>query len=576
MGNRSMHRKILLFGWLSLLVMEAYFLIHIVRELHWPGPVQDFWGSILFIEKSLSSGNWFDADLWGSQNNHRLVLPRLAFLVDYRFFHGTNHFLTGLSIYLLIIEGLIFYLLIEKKESAEENWIIYFSVLSVLLLPSISYNFLNTFNIQWIQCAFLALSACVAYSYGLASGRNIWLCTGIFLAMLCCFTTFSLTAIWPALFFLLWISAANKNQWVVLGLVSAIFSIIFIFILPINEDFGTGSQYKIPPLIDIVEGKEKIWKTIFFLPIGLLSYLVGYLSFPLPERWQLMSYLVTTISLIWFFVSLFFYRSNKINWKNSSLLAVIFFVVCLGITTGIGRGFMGELSYGIRFYPIVLLYWAAFFSCFFIKILSMGSKKTFFVTNLIGLVILLVVGILDAIKINKRLAEEHNRYGRMQMAYITDNLHPNALYENLVPEWRATSYPGILAAIPHLKNNQWGIFHDNIGRFLLSNASLSKDGMEGCVNIGLQEKPRNNDEDIRNITFRHDNVDMSITYPYLLIYSDEKIIGAAFRQRHALFEKINKSIWIGMSSMPKSASENYVVVALDQQNKPCLAKIRLD
>src|SRR5690606_31014354 len=110
--------------------------------------------SISFVEKMLSSGNWLGTDLWIAQNNHRLVLPRLAFLVDYKYFHGSNYFLTGLSCLLLTLEALIFYALFSVKKSEAQNWLIYLPVAAIILLPTIGYNFLNTFNIQWIQCAF--------------------------------------------------------------------------------------------------------------------------------------------------------------------------------------------------------------------------------------------------------------------------------------------------------------------------------------------------------------------------------------------------------------------------------------
>jgi len=570
-----MPKKILLLGWLTLLALEIGFLIHVISELHWFGPVQDFWGSIPFIEKTLTSASWFSNDLWVAQNNHRLVLPRLAFLMDYRFFYGSNYFLTGFSLLLLALEALVLYFLVSEKKYKGKKWLIYIPILAVLLLPGVSYNLLNTFNIQWIQCAFFALSACVAYSYGLASGRNFWVGTGIFLAILCCFTTFSLTAIWPALFLLLWLNVANKKQWLILGSVFFIFSVIFVFLLPIDKTFGAGSEYFVPPLLESIFSSSQFWQIIPFIAKGLLHYLIKYLSFPAGENWQTMSFLMTIFSLVWLVIALSRHQRSEKNWQASSMLALMLFVVCLGITTAFGRALMGELSYGIRFYPIALLYWAACLLHIMTCLLSTNKNNSFFVTNILCLVILAGLGVFDAKKISERLAEEHNRYGRMQMAYIAGNLHPNALYENLVPEWRVTSYPGILAAVPSLKSHQWGIFNTDIGRFVLEHPSLPEENMETCISLSGQEKPRNNDTDIRNIIFRHPDTDMSVAYPYLVVYSNKKITGAAFRQRYDSFEKKNKSVWIGMSSIPAYGND-YAVIALNRENKPCRAKINMD
>lgn len=569
-----MPKKILLLGWLTLLSFELFFLIHTISYLHWLGPVQDFWGSISFVEKMLSSGNWLGTDLWIAQNNHRLVLPRLAFLVDYKYFHGSNYFLTGLSCLLLTLEALIFYALFSVKKSEAQNWLIYLPVAAIILLPTIGYNFLNTFNIQWIQCAFFALSACAAYSYGLASGRNIWMYFGILFALLCSFTTFSLTAIWPALLLLCWLHDGNRKKTLTIGMIWFIFSILFVFILPVDRSLGAGSEYRLPPLITIIAASDDAWLTFFTIVKGLLYYLIEYLSLAISEDWQPLSYLTTIFSLVWLAISLFFRPSYIKTWQAKSLVAVMFFVICLGITTGLGRAFMGELSYGIRFYPVMLLYWAAFLLHLLSSSFWADKNNGFMAANVLCLAILISLGFIDAKKTSERLAEEYNRFGRMQMAYLTDNLHPNALYENLVPEWRATSYPGILAAIPYLKNHQWGIFHSDIGKFVLANPSQPEQMLTSCMNFALQEKPRNNDESIRNITFRHHDVNLSDERPYLLIYSHEGLVGAAFQQRYGLFAKKNKrSVWIGMSSQPESGAESYTVIALDQENKPCLVEI---
>lgn len=563
-----MPKKILLPGWLTLLVLEIVFLAYVISQLQWPGPVQDFWGSIPFIEKMLSSGNWFGADLWVAQNNHRLALPRLAFLVDYRFFHGSNYFLASLSLVLLALEAFIFYLLVPQNKTAGKSWLVYFPALGILLLPVISYNLLNTFNIQWIQCACLALLSCAAYSYGLASGRSLWMATGILLAILCCFTTFSLTAIWPAFFLLLWLHAADKKQWLILGSIFFAFIIIFIFLLPVDKTLGTGSQYYLPALFKNIFSSGQSWQIIPVMANGLLYYLVKYLSFSVDESGQLVSYLLTVFSLLWLAISLYRQQRGPENWQTSSLLAVMFFVVCLGVTTGLGRAFVGELSYGIRFSPVVLLYWAACFLHVMICLQSMDKKNNFFMANAACLFLLSGFGVWDAKQTSERLAEEHNRYGRMQMAYITGNLHANALYENLVPEWRATSYPGILLAIPYLKDHQWGIFHTVMGKLALEQ-SFPKGSVAACMSIIAQEKPRNNDPHIRNITFRNADPDLSARYPYLLVYFQEKIVGAAFQRRDALFAQKNQSVWIGISSMPKQETDDYVVTALSDKNELC-------
>ena len=57
-----------------------------------PVPYGDLWGLLAFVERGLL-GYFGIADLWAQWNEHRLFLARIQFLVDYRFFDGTNVYL---------------------------------------------------------------------------------------------------------------------------------------------------------------------------------------------------------------------------------------------------------------------------------------------------------------------------------------------------------------------------------------------------------------------------------------------------------------------------------------------------
>lgn len=57
-----------------------------------PVPFADFWTQFDFIERALR-GDVGIADLWAQHNEHRILVARLQFLVDYGLFGGTNVFL---------------------------------------------------------------------------------------------------------------------------------------------------------------------------------------------------------------------------------------------------------------------------------------------------------------------------------------------------------------------------------------------------------------------------------------------------------------------------------------------------
>ena len=57
-----------------------------------PVPFADFWDQFPFIERGLRGDLGID-DLWAQWNEHRILVARVQFLLDYRLFDGTNAFL---------------------------------------------------------------------------------------------------------------------------------------------------------------------------------------------------------------------------------------------------------------------------------------------------------------------------------------------------------------------------------------------------------------------------------------------------------------------------------------------------
>src|SRR5262245_23310490 len=66
--------------------------IRVVVDGYSPVPFSDLWAMFPFIERGVH-GDFGISDLWAQHNEHRMALARLQFLVDYRFFDGTNIFL---------------------------------------------------------------------------------------------------------------------------------------------------------------------------------------------------------------------------------------------------------------------------------------------------------------------------------------------------------------------------------------------------------------------------------------------------------------------------------------------------
>lgn len=84
----------LAFGVLYAIVLAVGFVLGawVMVAGYSPVPFADFWGQFPFIERGVK-GDFGIADLWAQWNEHRIVVARIQFLLDYRFFGGTNVFL---------------------------------------------------------------------------------------------------------------------------------------------------------------------------------------------------------------------------------------------------------------------------------------------------------------------------------------------------------------------------------------------------------------------------------------------------------------------------------------------------
>lgn len=536
---------ILFTGFSLLVVFNILSIILLLHETHWVGPVQDFWGSIPFIEKTFDSGAWFGRDLWIAQNNHRLVLPRLAFLIDYQYFNGSNYFLTALGIVLVFTQALILLVILAPISlPGIKKALLILIALSIITLPVIAYNLVHTFNSQWIQCATLALISCSLFARGLESGSHSFLIAGLVAAILCQFTTFTLTAIWPALFYLLWHYQATCSRWLAILAVAGIFGFSFLFMLPTEN--VPGGRYEIVSLISQLNLSQG-----FLVVTTIAAYITNYLSIPSSTAGNTFSQTLTVISFAWLVIQCLKPAVNIRNHAISSLMSVMIFCICLAITTAIGRAYMGDIGSGPRFGPIVLLYWMAFIIHLLLCALLSSHNNGFRVISLISLCVLGLAGIGQAMAIGKRLSEDHNRFSLSQMAQLVNNLERNALYENMVPEWRETSYPGILNAVPFLRNHQKGIFSTPVYQMIENNKKIQTPST-ACGEGVLQQKPRSQDPLIRQVMITTNDLARNHNN-YLLVLDDGIVIAVLFLRRESPLKKqamIGQSVWIGISKNP--------------------------
>lgn len=86
-------------------------------RMYTPVPYWDMWGATLGFYIAISDG---DSWLWWAQHNeHRIVLSRLLFWLDYEFFGGLSIFLLVMNYFIVALAVLLFWRMASERLSAE-------------------------------------------------------------------------------------------------------------------------------------------------------------------------------------------------------------------------------------------------------------------------------------------------------------------------------------------------------------------------------------------------------------------------------------------------------------------------
>jgi hypothetical protein len=153
------------------IALGLYFVAAFVMQVwgnDWPGPLFDYWIDIPLIEKAYQHTLTFN-DLASAHNNaHRILIPRLLFILDYRFFSGTNTLLVMVSVLCKIATLLLFCILLEGQARIAR------AVLGALACAAIFnagnvYNVLFNFDIQW---DLVSVFACYSIYFYVQTLRN--------------------------------------------------------------------------------------------------------------------------------------------------------------------------------------------------------------------------------------------------------------------------------------------------------------------------------------------------------------------------------------------------------------------
>ena len=332
-----------------------------------PVPFWDMWNGYLEFFVKVTEGDW--SAWWAQHNEHRIVLARLLFWADLRWFGGASWFLIAVNYVLVGLGALVFWLILRDAVAAEKSTankaVLGLFITAWLFLWMQHENLTWAFQSQFILAQLLPLCALywlhksvanihsryflVACSFGLASVGTM--ANGILsLPLMCCY------------------ALLTRQSAVRVGVLAALSVVTLYYYF---HDYQTVAHHGSLTLAL----KEN--------PYGLIQYVLLYLGSPF--YWLLgqgafgktiafLAGLFLVISSAWFAIKIIRQPSQA-----TLQLALLFFILYIGGTalgTAGGRLIFGvDQALGSRYTTPTLMAWAALLVLYAPALLAAGGVK---------------------------------------------------------------------------------------------------------------------------------------------------------------------------------------------------------
>lgn len=354
-----------------------------------PVPFWDMWDGYLGFFVKVMSG---DVSAWWAQHNeHRIVLARCFFWIDFFLFEGRGWFLIVINYLLLSFVCILFWAIWKESKDEKDDWIIFFII--AWLFWWIQKNNLEWgFQSQFILAQLLPLAALyfLHLSVGVSSNLNKWFVLAV------------------AVGFLSIGSMANGVLALPIMVVYAVLTRMQFYRIVILS--GTSVLSIVAYFYDYVSpvGHGSLAQAIYDNPLGLLHYVIVYVggAFSFGDN-RLGLWSATFAGTLLIIGSILFTIKVIPRAKQKTLpLALLAFILYIGgtaIGTAGGRLIFGvEQALASRYMTPSLMAWVAFFilTFDFLKKLSKNYRKKLWIPFLLLLILMLPIQ-LDALSSKK-------------------------------------------------------------------------------------------------------------------------------------------------------------------------------
>lgn len=224
-----------------------------------PVPFADFWSQFPFLERAFG-GNLRIGDLWAQANEHRILLPRLEFLLEYGLFGGTYVFLFSMiAASCLALAAAIAAVVWLETGDKLLTWGAFCVSAIATMSPVNVENFTWAYQVQFVQVFLFAALAIIAVVVAARRSSSIWVGTCALAAVAASYSLANGLLVWAIVLLLAFALGLALRATGILALVGAL--TVFSYLWHLN--FTTRGNLS--------------------HPIGMLRYVAVYLGSALRE-----------------------------------------------------------------------------------------------------------------------------------------------------------------------------------------------------------------------------------------------------------------------------------------------------
>ncbi|MFP3041966.1 hypothetical protein LQZ19_09105 [Treponema primitia] len=427
---------------LLLPIIFGYLVVAIygVNILYW-----DEWNLPVFINGILEHGIRFK-DFVSQHNEHRLVFPKIVFLIIGLIFHINSKVYMYVS---WILNSFIYLSLISYLKHITKNQNSKMNIFIALLLGFIVFDTIQIENLLWgFQIGFIMVNCFAVLSFYLFhiwtfSNKNKYLIFSLIAAVVSAFSALHGLFVLPVILCIMGIDSFSKKEFVAKNYIYILIPLIFVYTfyfynyhkVPYHPDYFGAPLYKLP--------------LYFFCVLGSPLIPRYYNQFDLVFRTVFMGFIIFSTNII---ITIYLIRKKKVNMNIFPLCLIYFsFVFCASLTMGrVGFGIGQALS--LRYTSCVLLGIAGLVLIIFNEFI-INNRKQFVAYGLFALFFLIMAQNTDFSSLRN-----YSELRKMQQNILLD--YRNQPLENLknIRSWN--DYESAKERIELIESHKWSVFFE--------------------------------------------------------------------------------------------------------------------